>query len=357
MADGYEDGIISGDNQPTARDRDQGGKFVKQSKPEVMFREREMEGAPNPAEQPLRITENDDDLSELVPERIGAKDDSVETTTESEEEGAESAPEVVAGDDGQKYEVMIDGEAHEVSLTEALNGYIREQTFHKRQTMLNEIQANMEKDAETLKQGWQLWHKARQDYEADLYSMVPPEPDWKVEFKRAEGNAAMLSHLVNQQESYRGIYANLAKSRSDRAARETADYQAAQEKLARYAVDNGNKFVARHAKLFPTKAEYDKNIQSMRRTALDAGFNEEQIAQVFDERMQTVLLWASKYRRMMAAQPKAVIPGKGRTLAPGSATPLNGNASRRGFEEASRQLASSGRLDDAAKVFERMYPS
>jgi hypothetical protein len=92
----------------------------------------------------------------------------------------------------------------------------------------------------------------------------------------------------------------------------------------------------------------------MRRTALASGFNDYEVATVYDPRMLDVLWKASKYDRMMANKPKAIIPGKGRTLTPGAATPLGGNARRKGFDDAQRQLASSGKLEDAAEVFRRM---
>ena len=96
-----------------------------------------------------------------------------------------------------------------------------------------------------------------------------------------------------------------------------------------------------------------KYVQSMRRTAEAVGFNEYEVATVYDPRMLTILLKASKYDRMQAAKPRAVIPGKGKTLTPGAATPL-GNVRKNGLDEAQRRLASSGKLIDAADVFRRM---
>jgi hypothetical protein len=92
----------------------------------------------------------------------------------------------------------------------------------------------------------------------------------------------------------------------------------------------------------------------MRRTAMAAGFSEGEVATVYDPRMLTVLLKASKYDRMMATRPKAVIPGKGKTLTPGAATPLSGNGRRSGLDDSQRQLARSGKLSDAVDVFRRL---
>ena len=73
----------------------------------------------------------------------------------------------------------------------------------------------------------------------------------------------------------------------------------------------------------PDKPALEKEIASMRRTAFAAGFSEQEVATVYDPRMLGILRKASKYDRMMAAaKPRAEVPGKGRTLTPGAATPL-----------------------------------
>ena len=128
--------------------------------------------------------------------------------------------------------------------------------------------------------------------------------------------------------------------------------QESDRRLEKYAVDGFSRFV--FDSKIPDKAALEKEIASMRRTAFAAGFSEQEVATVYDPRMLSILRKASKYDRMMAAaKPRAEVPGKGRTLTPGAATPL-GNAPRRGLDEAQRRLASSGRLDDAADVFRRI---
>ena len=62
----------------------------------------------------------------------------------------------------------------------------------------------------------------------------------------------------------------------------------------------------------------------MRQTALSEGFNEQEVAGVYDKRMLNILLKAHLYDQGMAVRPQAVIPGKGKALVPGSARPLIG---------------------------------
>ncbi|HJY92496.1 MAG TPA: hypothetical protein VJ255_19580, partial [Candidatus Acidoferrum sp.] len=154
-----------------------------------------------------------------------------------------------------------------------------------------------------------------------------------------------------KQKVFQVIYANLQRSQQMRAQREAAQAEESDRRTQKYAVSGFEKFVMDHIKVMPDEPTLKKNIQSMRRTAAAAGFSDYEVATVYDPRMLDILWKASKYDRMTAAAPRAVVTGKGRTLAPGAATPLSGNARRSGFDDAQRRLAKSGKIDDAAAVF------
>jgi hypothetical protein len=366
------EGSLTTDIPPPNRPRDQAGKFIREGqKPEPIFGLRPIEGEANereqadggeqgdrstpaeaegPSRQPRRADSERDrhadaddgyDVPDESPENITAE-------SESDTADGQQVGEREEVDEGPRYEVTVDGEPKEVSLKEALSGYVRQQTFHKRMAELNAIQGNMEVDAGNLQKGWQAWQKARQDYEEDLFALIPKEPNWDEEFARNPQGAHQT------QKIYQTLYGKLAASRQARLDRETQDKEEADRRLQKYAVDGFAKFVAMHPKMLPDEATLKKNIQSMRRTAMAAGFSEQEVATVYDPRMLTILLKASKYDRIQANRPKPVVPDKGRTLPPGNATPLSGNAPRKGLDEALRRQASSGRLDDTAEVFRRL---
>jgi hypothetical protein len=386
MADGVDEaaGAFATEIAPASRPRDQGGKFIRETaNPEPMFQERVVEGDPltgdtsdggdDPAfaarerevadgyeagrsssqeegqDRERRVSrrpaQSDDadaddgyDLSDSEPENISAESEL--DPAEGEDSGEE--------DGSARYEITVDGQKHEVSLNEALNGYIRQATFHQRLAQLNEAKHAIEQDYSRLQQGWSMWHKARQDYEEDVANMLPREPNWDQEFA-TDPRAAHAKQKVFQV-----IYGNLQRSQQLRAQREAADVEERDRRTQEYAVSGFEKFVMDHIKVMPDEPTLKKNIQSMRRTAAAAGFSELEVATVYDPRMLDILWKASKYDRMTAAAPRAVVTGKGRTLAPGAATPLLGNARRSGFDDAQRRLAKSGKLDDAAEVFRRL---
>jgi hypothetical protein len=339
---------------PQSRPRDQGGKFVSTtSKPEPMFSPREIEGDPLTGD-----TRDGGDNERLRAKEREVADGRRREPDDGEVEDVEREPEAIGEhddeapdetpDDGERYEVVVDGQPHEISLQEALNGYIRQDTFHQRMQQVTQATQELEADYNRLKHGWALWNKARLDYEEDLANLTPREPDWDVEFAR-DPRAAHA-----QQKIYQTIYGKLTASREMRAQREAEIAAENDRRTQKFAVDGFSQFVMRNIKLLPDEPTLKKNIQSMRRTAMAEGFSEYEVATVYDPRMLTVLLKASKYDRMQANRLKPVDPSRGKTLAPGAATPLSGNGRRSGFDDAQRQLARSGRLQDAVEVFRRL---
>jgi hypothetical protein len=357
MPEGVDEaaGAFANEIAPQSRPRDQRGQFVAtKEKPEPMLGPRPIEGDPESGDtsdggddpslrrHERRVAdarEPDDSEAEdnqLEPDEIGHGE--LEADDDEREEPEES---------GEKHAVTIDGEPHEVTLKEALAGYIRQETFHKRQSQLLNLQQELEQEYGRLQANWKLWDKARKDYEEDLTNMMPKEPNWDEEFARDPAAAH------RQQKVYQILYGRLAASQQARTARETAQKEEEDRRTQKYAVEAFAKFVAMHPKLLPDEPALQKNLRSMRSTAKAAGFDDYEVATVYDPRMLTILLKASKYDRMTANRPVAVIPGKGKTLTPGAATPL-GNARRSGFDDAQRKLAATGKLQDAVEVFRRI---
>ena len=349
---------------PPTRPRDQAGRFVQTtSSPEPMFEQRAMEGDGDAGDDPVRRSrevevrrgrqDDRDDVHGAVdtgPERIGTElDDAPEGELTDEERAVVEgdAPERRRrGDEDEKYEVVVDGHPHEVTLGEALNGYVRQETFHRRLNELSNLRSALEEDHQRQQQNWGLMMQAKEAYEADVRAMMPTEPDWDREF------AINPTAAHANQKIWQAMWAKLAQSQQERAWMAQQRQEAEDRRLQKYAVDGFSRFV--FDSKIPDKAALEKEINSMRRTAFSHGFSEHEVATVYDPRMLAILRKASKYDRMMAAaKPRAEVPGKGRTLTPGSATPI-GNAGRRGLDEASRRLASSGKMDDAAEVFRRI---
>ena len=360
--------IFSNEIAPGSQPRDTDGKFVSvRDRPEPMFNEREVEGDPFTGDtsdggdnQGLRAREREI-ADGRVDERQGRSTSDAQDLrrTESDDEGIPFDPEeqtgeatVVGsvpaeGEDDEKYEVVVNGAKQEVTLRDALTSYATQQQLAERNASLDQMQQVLNDDYLRQQNNWNLLIKARQDYEEDLANLVPTEPDWDAEFARDPAGA----HVT--QKIFQTIYGKLNHSREYRARMEAMKAEEQNRHTHRYAVNGFSKFVMDNK--IPDEPTLKKEISSMRRTAADAGFSEYEIGTTYDPRMLTVLRWASKYRRMMTAQMRlrAVVPGKGKTLAPGAAAPI-GAPRRGGLDDAQRRLASSGKLSDAVDVFRKL---
>jgi hypothetical protein len=294
-----------------------------------------------------RREEQGDDESESQDQ--GALSDDDEQTDDERELPDGDAGEDAEGEGGegsdQRYEVTVDGKPMEVTLKQALEGYIRTETFHQRMNKVNEASQTVMAEAQRVAQVRDHYINQNAALEQEIMTLLPQQPDWEAEFQRDPKSAYSLRkqyEAVDQKlQALRQARGAAMQERAAEQARSTETY--AKDQFARFVMDNK----------ISDEGALRKELNSMRRTAMTAGFSEQEVATVYDARMLSVLRKASKYDRLMAAKPRAVVPGKGRALTPGSA-PRIGNAGRRNIDEAQSRLAKSGRIDDAASVFEKI---
>lgn len=267
---------------------------------------------------------------------------------EAGEDGEDGSDEEASGsfDPEAEVTVTVDGQEQTVKLGEAVKGYIRQETFHQRLNQLNEYQGALRNETNVLIDQRKQAGTMLEELQSYMEGLMPTEPDWAKLFAEDPAEARKL------QVSYEGYKARLDDIKAKRV--ELTQQMAAeqQKRTSEYAQSEFGKFLSSN-KIADEKT-MQKELQSMRRTALNAGFKEEEIATVYDSRMLTLLRKASKYDRIMAAsKPKPgqqqQQPGK-RTLTPGAGK-SNGRTAPTGNGNAMKRLSRTGSLDDASAVF------
>lgn len=357
--------------QPS-RPRDEGGRFTASARPEPMFAERPVEGDPDTGDisdggEDQRLRENErrqadgwvDEGDEARVRARRAANDNQRTANDNqpperigehpddEEAGGEDKPE---GDDkpeeqGPKYEVTVEGQTLEVTLPEALKGYVREQTFYSRMHKVAQAAQAVEQEAATTVQTRDAYMQRLELLHRTL-SSLSPQIDWNQEFA-ADPRSAHQKLQAAAQIQGQVQWAAQEMQREQQARAEEYDRNA-----AKYANDQFSRFV-QEANI-PDEKALNSEMSGMRAYAKSLGFTEGEIATVYDKRMLLVLRDAARYRQSTAEQPKPVQPGKGRALVPGASTPQTREVGKRSIDEAMNKLAKSGRLDDAASVFQRL---
>jgi hypothetical protein len=377
---------------PASAPRDTSGRFTQiAEKPEPIFQIRMVEGDPETGDtsdggEDVRLSQREREIADgRFDERAHreAQSQSRQASTEAEGEGGErrnadaaqrddadaddgharaetreaDAEADAAGDEGEgedadenaQYEITVDGEPQTVSLGELRDGYIRTATFHSRLNKVNEHRQVVEQENQRVSQMRDLYINGLQYLDEDIRLLSPQEPDWDKEYEINPLEARRKQKYFNE------IYAKLHQIRANRAWAIQNRQEEQDRASAKYAVEQFTQFVQDHTKLIKDEPSLQKVIGGMRKTALAEGFNEMEVAGVYDKRMLNVLLKAWLYDQGMAVRPQAALPGpNGKSLAPGSARPLSGSAGRRNVDEAQRQLARTGRMEDATNFFQRL---
>jgi len=289
----------------------------------------------NPRKGEGEDSESDDDESD--------GDDAGGDEDDSDADGDESAAAALA----QKVEVTVDGEPVEVSLKEALEGYVRTETFHRRMNQLDEAKKIVRRAAADAVQNFEYSRNIAREMEAHMDTMIPKEPNWDEEFQKDPAKARELQRYYEKANAFR----NDMREKMTETMRQ--QQQLNQVQLQAFAEEESGKFEQMNRKNWSDPKKKVKDLQSMRRTGLTAGFTEDELSQVYDSRMLQVLLKASKYDRMMAAKPKPVIRPQSKPIAPGAGSAKQRTA-QRGDNSAMKRLNRTGKLEDAAVVFDQI---
>lgn len=292
-------------------------------------------GPRDPGEGDEQDSEGDDADAD-DPDDVDGDDDS-----DDKEEEKESA--VLA----QEVEVTVDGEPKKVTVKEALEGYVRTETFHQRMNQLDEAKKIVRRAAADAVQNYEYSMGVAKQMEAHMAQMIPAEPDWDKEFAADPVRARQLQQYYEKANGFRTQLQNQMAEATKKVQESTMLQTQA------FAEEEAGKFEAMNRKYWTDPKRKAKDLQSMRRTGLAAGFNEEELSQVYDSRMLQVLLKASKYDRMMAAKPKPVVRAQAKPIPPGAGSAKQRTA-QKGVTSAMKRLNRTGSIEDAAVVFDQI---
>lgn len=324
------------------------------------------DGLPNPikarpraekaAQEAVEGADDIDDLDRLlygdVPGEEGDEgeegeegdDPADEEDDDEEDEGeGEVLDELPAELANKKIRVLADGEELEVPLSEAVQGYQRLETFHRRLNGLTEVARNLETKATEVVAERTKAVELIDQLGNQLAEFLPTEPNWDEEFKK-DSNAARK--LQKNFETLKGKLTDLAKKRAEIVAKNEEDRAAA---LANFILTEKAKVRARNPHWSDPKKE-KRDLVSMIRTLKSENFSDDEIKQLYDSRMIAIVLKASKYDRMTANRPKASQRGKA-IIKPGAGRV---RTAPKAVNRAQAQLSKTGRVEDAAAVFQHL---
>jgi len=213
---------------------------------------------------------------------------------------------------------------------------------------LDEAKKIVRRAAADAVQNYEYSMNVARQMQAHMDTMIPKEPDWDAEFAKDPAHARELQRYYEKAKGFQTQIQAQMQEANQRQAQMNAN------QLAAFAEEESAKFEADNRKTWSDPKKKVKDLQSMRRTGLSAGFSEEELSQVYDSRMLKVLLKASKYDRMMAAKPKPVVQAPAAKPIPPGTGSAKQRTVQKGVTTAMKRLNRTGSIEDAAVVFDQI---
>jgi hypothetical protein len=277
-------------------------------------------------------------------EGVAAEAKPEETTADEAEVGEAEATEAeekpaVTADKDRLVPVTIDGKVETLPLEEVAAGYQRQSDYtRKTQELASHKQAVLEE-----RQTYATMLVALRD---QLQQQQPEEPNWD-EVYRADPVG-----YARRRDEWRDKQDKIAASQFELSRLQTLQQQQNAEQLAQVVAKGREKMLAMNpAWKDQTVFETDRQELVKYLRSPGVGYSAEEISQAYDPRAVVLADKARRWDELMANKPKPVVKAGPKVAAAGPAVPAGVTAR---LNNAQQRLAKSGRMQDAAKVFEQL---
>jgi|TARA_Y100000033_G_scaffold17380_1_gene16288 hypothetical protein len=311
--------------------------------------EKSFESFLTPSEQ----TENpieEEPTEELVNEEEIIEDDEPfeeELEVEEEEDSHEDQVEEEEEQQPQLYTIKVDGEDVEVTLDELQNGYSRQRDYTRKTQELAEQRKSIEAKQKEISEKDAIYSQLLPKMEATLKGELGNEPDWNALYEADPIAYVREKDLWNEKKQK-------LQAVQDEATRLQQEQVAKQQKELEEFIKHGNEQLLKLIPEWQDNEVASKEKMAIRNYGINVlGYTAEQMDQVYDYRHLLGLRNAWMYDKTLKAtkvkptEKKAVA----RTARPGTS---NVPKSASPVKKAKQRLAKSGKVQDAAKLFEQI---
>jgi len=287
-----------------------------------------------------------------------AEEEAVEDVVEDDydiDEDIEEAEEEVELDEQESFEeeeqpnvysVKIDGQEQEVTLQELQQGYSRQQDYTRKTQELSQQRKDFEAQQAELAKKDAIYKELLPRMEQTLEGELSNEPDWKSLYESDPIAYVREKDVWNEKkEKFKAVQAEQQRLQQEQLTGQQAEIQKA--------VELGNQKLLEAVPEWKDADVALKEKQSIAKYAMDVlGYSQDEINQVYDYRALLGLRGAWLHHQTgKAIKKKPVEKAPARVGKPGSA---NKPRTATPLKKAKQRLAKSGKLRDAAKVFENL---
>ena len=239
------------------------------------------------------------------------------------------------------HKVKVNGQEFDVTLDELRNGYSRDADYRQKTEELSLQRKNLHSESE----------KQRQDYSQKLNELNNMMSVAQQQLNE-ETNQVDLEKLYEEDPTEAMRIEHRLKRKQEKLNQAMEKSQAEQkQQFESFLQDQQTKLMAKMPEFSdPQKASQLKS--SMKTTLSNYGFNNQEIAQVYDHRIVMLVNDAMKYRNLQKAKPNIAkkISKPGRVFSSGVKQSTNDINSKARKEKLSR-LKKSGSVKDATSIF------
>ena len=294
-----------------------------------------MMGGEDSQEQPVTETEPQDNATEAEEyEPQGDDSDAEQDSTEEEEEQP-------------KYRVKAAGEEREVTLEELVRGYQLEADYTKKTQTLAEERKSVEAERVRIQEATQLRDQYAQRLQM-IEGMLQSQPQENLEALKETDPIGFAVKFAEQQQKEKQLAAIQAEQY-----RIAQMQQAEKSELLSKHVSSEAEKLSQAIPDFKDKEKGEAVRKEIRSFAKSVGWSDQELSSVYDSRAVLTLYKAMQYDKLMQNRPEvnkklAQAPKMLRSGASAQRSP-----DQEGIKKQKQKLRSSGRVADAANLFER----
>ena len=262
-----------------------------------------------------------------------------------DEEDGEEETEVEEIEEQPVYRVTVDGSEIEVTQDELINGYSRQQDYTRKTQELANQRKTIEQQAQELSQRDALYKQLLPKMEAELQASTVDEPDWKTLVD--EDPVA----YVREQQIWNEKKEKLEATKAERQRLEKEAYEEQQKQLVQF-VQEGQKKLLEIVPEWKNAEVAQKEKLAIRDYGINVlGYAPQEMDAIYDYRALLGLrnAWLNS-KTVEATKKKPTQKAPARVARPGTTTRKKTVAP---VKRAKQVLAKTGKVQDAAKVFEQ----
>ncbi len=268
-----------------------------------------------------------------------AESDEYESEVEQEEAEEQEEP--------QKFRVKAAGEEREVTLDELIKSYQLGTDYTKKSQAVAEERKAVEAERQAVQEAKALRDQYAQRLEM-LETMLQPQETENLDYLKETdpiGYAVKVAEMAQREKQLAQVQAE----RHRIAQQQEQDRQMQMQSLVREEMQKLTAAIPEFAD--PAKGETIRN--DIRAFGKQLGFSDQELAAVYDSRAVLTLYKAMQYDKLMASKPEVTkkVNQAPKAIKPGVAQSRDTNAEE--LKKLKARAKQSGRVADAASVFER----